>query len=107
MFDPVMYDLNKYLAREDQAENFQEAVELTQIDLCKEGCEFYPYTGDAIAEALGEASQQQLAIIGKLIADPAKANDLQTYLQTVASSYWYAQAEETAIDIVQRQMEDR
>ena len=106
MFDPVFRDLDQYLADQEETEAFNEAVELVQMDLMKEGCEFYPYTGSAVSEALGEANDEQLDIIGKLVADPAKAVDLQKYLEAMTSSYWYAQAETTAVKIVERQIED-
>ena len=106
MFDPVMRDLDRHLSYEELAEAFQEAVENVQIDLCKEGCEFYPYTGSAVSEAISEASDEQLNIIGKLVADPTKAADLQKYLDAMTASYWYAQAETEAIKIVNRQMNE-
>lgn len=106
MFDPVMYDLDRYLDEEAQRESYSNAVDNIQVDLMKEGCEFYPYTGDRVSEAIGECTQAQLDKLASLVATPAAAFELQDYLSTLVHHYWLAQSESTAIKIMERQIED-
>lgn len=105
MFDPVMYDLDRYLDEEARREDYINAVDSIQVDLIKEGCEFYPYTGDAISEALGEATAEQWARIGKMTA-LGLSTELYLIIDAISRDYWYKQSEATAIKILERQMED-
>ena len=94
---------NKYYESDESFYVYSAIVEDKKQELIQPGELFDATTGDALAEALTNASPEFMNAYAKLLLDPRDADTARKYLLRWVSNYWMHQAEPTAVKYAMRE----
>ncbi|CAB4122728.1 hypothetical protein UFOVP35_55 [uncultured Caudovirales phage] len=100
------YDINtdKYYESDESFYVYSAVVETKKEQLIQPGELFDATTGDALAEALTNASPEFMNAYAKLLIDPRDADTARKYLLHLVANYWLHQAEPTAVKYAMQEM---
>ena len=92
----VTEDLNRYLARYDEAEAREDAVEARMEELMEKGQEYYPFSIEHLAEALSEMSRKEFDRLSQFLTEPGGLQKAGAVVSVAVETYWEEQARKQA-----------
>ena len=86
--------LNGFLAKQDEAERYDQAVAEKTVELMLEGADYDRYSPDNFAEALRELTDEQTTQIAKAFraANSGDSDEAFAILNAAIDDYWNGQA---------------